>query len=465
MAQTFDVTIIGGGPGGYTAAIRAAQLGFKTACIEAKHLGGICLNWGCIPSKSLLKNAELWETLKHASEFGISFDNPRFDFSKVIGRSREIANRLSKGVAFLFKKNNVTHIDGFGKFHGANRIGVYNPDGSLQDEIVSTHIIIATGARPRAIPGIEYDGKRVLDSSNAMILDHLPESIVVLGAGAIGVEFAYFYNTLGSKVTLVEMMPHILPIEDDEVAKELERNFRKAKMKLMTSAKVENLQHTERGVAVTISSEKGSEVVEAELAIMAVGVRGNVENFGLEQIGVALDRGYIKVDPTYRTNVPNVYGIGDVIGPPWLAHVASAEGVTCVESIAGKNPPPVNYDNIPGCTYCQPQVASVGLTERKAREQGYEIKIGKFPFTASGKALAAGHPEGFTKLIFDAKYGELLGAHIIGAEATELIAELCLARTFESTEHEIIKTIHAHPTMSETIMEAAANAYGEAINI
>lgn len=465
MAQTFDVTIIGGGPGGYTAAIRAAQLGFKTACIEAKHLGGICLNWGCIPSKSLLKNAELWESLKHASEFGITFDNPRFDFSKVIARSREIANRLSKGVAFLFKKNNVTYIDGFGKFHGANRIGVYNPDGSLQDEIVSTHIIIATGARPRAIPGIEYDGKRVLDSSNAMILDHLPESIVVLGAGAIGVEFAYFYNTLGSKVTLVEMMPHILPIEDDEVAKELERNFRKTKMKLMTSAKVENLQHTERGVAVTVSGEKGSEVVEAELAIMAVGVRGNVENFGLEQISVELDRGYIKVDPMYRTNVPNVYAIGDVIGPPWLAHVASAEGVTCVENIAKKNPSPVNYDNIPGCTYCQPQVASVGLTERKAREQGYEIKIGKFPFTASGKALAAGHPEGFTKLIFDAKYGELLGAHIIGAEATELIAELCLARTFESTEHEIIKTVHAHPTMSETIMEAAANAYGEAINI
>lgn len=465
MARAFDVVVIGGGPGGYPAAIRAAQLGLNTACIESTHLGGICLNWGCIPSKSLLKNAELWESIKHAEDFGVHFDNVRFDFTRVITRSREVANKLSKGVAFLFKKNNVTHIEGFGKLHTTNRIGVYDGSGTLKEEITAKHIIIATGARPKTIPGIEIDGKKVLDSSDAMITDHVPESIVILGAGAIGVEYAYFYSTLGSKITIVEMLPQILPIEDEEVSKELERNFRKQKMKLMTSIRVEGLQHTDKGVAVTVSTAKGTEVIEAECAIMAVGVRGNVENMGLEQVGVGLDRGFIKYDSMYRTNVEGIYAIGDVIGPPLLAHVATAEGITCAEAIAGKNPPAVNYENIPGCTYCQPQVASVGLTEKKAREQGYELKIGKFPFTASGKALAAGHPEGFVKLIFDAKYGELIGAHIIGSEATELIAELCMARTFEATEHEIIKTVHAHPTMSEAVMEAAAQAYGEAINI
>ncbi len=465
MARSYDVIIIGGGPGGYTAAIRAAQLGFKTACVEAKHLGGICLNWGCIPTKSLLRNAEIWDTLKHAEDFGLKFDNLRFDFPKIIKRSRDVAGRLSKGVAFLFKKYGVEHIDARGKLHSNSVVGIYAPDGSLTEELTARHVIVATGGRPRTIPGIEIDGKKVLSSTEAMILDHVPESIVILGAGAIGVEFAYFYNTLGSKITIVEMLPNILPIEDTEISKELERNFRKAKMKMMTSAKVESLAHTEQGIAVTVSTEKGKETVDAEVAIMAVGVRGNVENIGLEQLGVALDRGYIKYDPYYRTNVQGVYAIGDVIGPPLLAHVASSEGITCVEAIAGKNPRPVDYNNVPGCTYCQPQVASVGLTERKAKELGHELKIGKFPFTASGKAIAAGHTDGFVKLIFDAKYGELLGAHIIGAEATELIAELAMARTFESTEHEIIKTIHAHPTLSEAVMEAAANAYGEAINI
>ncbi len=465
MSQSYDVTIIGAGPGGYPAAIRAAQLGFKVACIEAKHLGGICLNWGCIPTKSLLRNAELWETLKHADDFGLKFDNLSFDFSKIIQRSRDIANRLSKGVAYLFKKSNVTHIDAFGKLHSNSSIGLYDHDGNLKEEITSKHIIIATGARTRTLPGIEIDGKKVLSSTEAMILDHVPQSIAIIGAGAIGVEFAYFYNTLGSKITLIEMLPNILPIEDTEVSKELERNFRKAKIKMMTSTKVETLSHTDDGVSVTVSSDKGTEVIEAEVAIMAVGVRGNVENIGLEQVGVEMDRGYIKVDAMYRTNISGLYAIGDVIGPPWLAHVATAEGIICVEAIAGKNPTPINYDNIPGCTYCQPQVASVGFTEQKAHEKGYELKIGKFPFTASGKAIAAGHTDGFVKLIFDAKYGELLGAHIIGSEATELIAELCMARTFEATEHEIIKTIHAHPTLSEAIMEAAAQAYGEAVNI
>lgn len=465
MARSYDIVIVGGGPGGYTAAIRAAQLGFKTACVEAKHLGGICLNWGCIPTKSLLRNAELWETLKHADEFGLKFDNLRFDFAKVIKRSRDVAGRLSKGVAFLFKKYGVEHIDAYGKLHSNSIVGIYASDGSLTEELSARHIVVATGGRPRTIPGIGIDGKKVLSSTEAMIQDHVPESIVILGAGAIGVEFAYFYNTFGSKITLIEMLPNILPIEDTEISKELERNFRKAKIKMLTSSKVDSLAQTATGVAVTVSSEKGIETIEAEVAIMAVGVRGNVENFGLDQLGVALDRGFIMYDKYYRTNVPGVYAVGDVIGPPLLAHVASSEGITCVEAIAGKNPRPVDYNNVPGCTYCQPQVASVGLTERKAKELGHELKIGKFPFTANGKAIAAGHTDGFVKLIFDAKYGELLGAHIIGSEATELIAELGLARSFESTEHEIIKTIHAHPTLSEAIMEAAANAYGEAINI
>ena len=405
MPQTYDVIIIGGGPGGYTAAIRAAQLGLRTACIEGKHLGGICLNWGCIPTKSLLKNAEIWETFKHAEDFGITYDNLSFDFTKIIGRSRDIANRLSKGVAFLFKKYKVVHIDAFGKLHSNSAVGLYDAAGSYLEEISAKHIIVATGARARTIPGIEIDGKKVLSSTEAMIPDHVPQSLIIIGAGAIGVEFAYFYNTFGSKITIVEMLPNILPVEDAEVSKELERNFRKAKMKMMTSAKVESLVHTDTGVSVAVSSEKGTEVIEAEAAIMAVGVRGNVENIGLEQLGIELHRGYIKVDERYRTNAAGVYAIGDVIGPPWLAHVASAEGITCVESIAGKNPPLVNYKNIPGCTYCQPQVASVGLTEKQAREQGYELKIGKFPFTASGKAIAAGHTEGFVKLIFDAKFG------------------------------------------------------------
>jgi dihydrolipoamide dehydrogenase len=464
MAQSFDVVVIGAGPGGYVAAVRAAQLGLKTACVEAKHLGGICLNWGCIPTKSLLKNAEVWETVRHAGDYGIAVENATYDFASVIQRSRGIADRMSKGVAFLFKKYGITHVQGRGHLLAPGRLGIYDAAGALVDEIEAPHIIIATGARPRAIPGTSFDGKRVLSYFEAMTLDHVPESLVVLGAGAIGVEFAYFYSVFGARVTIVEMMPQLLLIEDEEVAKELERGFRKRKISSKTGARVESIQTTDSGVVVTVSSEKGTESIEAEYALMSVGIQGNVENLGLEEAGVQLDRGYIKVDEYYRTNVPGIYAIGDVAGPPWLAHVASAEGITCIEAIAGKQPKPVDYSNIPGCTYCQPQVASVGLTERKARESGYEVRIGKFPFTASGKAVATGHAEGFVKMVFDDKTGKLLGVHIIGPEATELIAEAALARTFGSTAHEIIKTIHAHPTLSEAMMEAAAAAYGESVN-
>lgn len=464
MAQTFDVVVIGGGPGGYVAAIRASQLGFNTACIEAKDLGGICLNWGCIPTKSLLKNAEVWSYIQHSEDYGISVENASFDFNKIIQRSRGVADKMSKGVAFLFKKYKVTHIPAYGKISTQGVVGTYDKQGTHLDDIQAKHIIIATGARPRAIPGVEFDGRKIISYFEAMSLPSLPGSMIVLGAGAIGVEFAYFYHTLGTKVTLVEMLPNILPIEDEEVSKELERQFRKKGITLKTNTTVEQVEHTETGVRVHVKTAKGTEQLDSDVALMSIGIRGNVENIGLESVGVELDRGYIKVDSNYTTNVPGIYAVGDVIGPPWLAHVASAEGIHCVEAIAGKKPHPINYENIPGCTYCQPQVASVGLTEKKAREQGYEVKVGKFPFTASGKAIASGHPEGFVKMIFDAEYGQLLGTHIIGSEATELIAEATLGRTLETTEHEVIKTIHAHPTLSEAMMEAAAVAYDESVN-
>lgn len=464
MAQEYDVVVVGGGPGGYVAAIRASQLGFKTACIEKKHLGGICLNWGCIPTKALLKNAEVWETIQHAGDYGITVENASFDFTKVIERSRGVADKMSKGVAFLFKKYNVDHIPAFGKLLGKGTVGTFDEEGKQTDEIKAKHIIMATGARPRAIPGIEFDKKRVISYFEAMALDKVPEKLIVLGAGAIGVEFAYFYNVLGSEVTIVEMMDNILPIEDEEVSKELERNFRKQKIKIKTKTKVMGIETSESGVKVKVDTGKGEEVLEGDIALMAIGVQGNVEGIGLEEAGIEMDRGYIKVDEYMRTNVDGVYAIGDVVGPPWLAHVASAEGILCVEALAGHDVNPINYGNIPGCTYCQPQVASVGLTEKKAKEQGYDIKVGKFPFTASGKAVAGGHPAGFVKMIFDAKYGEILGTHIIGAEATELIAEATLGRAIEATEKDMIKTVHAHPTLSEVLMEASAVAYGESVN-
>lgn len=461
--RNVDIAIIGGGPGGYVAAIRAAQLGFSTAVIERDKLGGICLNWGCIPTKALLKNAEIYTHFKHAAEWGIQYDNLQFDFPKIIKRSRDVALRNSKGVEYLFKKNAIEYIAGFGKLAGKNRIEVGLPDKTTQ-VINAKHIIIATGARPKSLPGVKIDGKYIISSTEAMTLPALPKSMIIIGAGAIGIEFAYFYNAFGTSVTLVEMMPSILPVEDREISKLLESSFRKAGITIHTETKVEKVS-VSKGVDVTVRGKDGKKNLHADIALMAIGVQGNVEDMGLEELGVKLEKGAIAVGDFGSTGVDGIYAIGDVAGPPWLAHVASREGIVCVEHIAGKHPRPIDYGNIPGCTYCQPQVASIGLTEEAAVAEGYELKIGRFPFSASGKARAIGETEGLVKLIFDAKYGELLGAHILGAEATEMIAELGVARTLETTAAGIAGTIHAHPTLSEAIMEAAENAYGHAIHI
>jgi len=461
--RQFDIAIIGGGPGGYVAGIRAAQLGFRTAVIERDKLGGVCLNWGCIPTKALLKNAEIYGQFKHAEEWGISCKDLKFDFSKIIQRSRDVALRNSKGVEYLFKKNKIEHISGFGTLLGKGNIQV-GRDGKPAETVSAKHIIVATGARPRALPGVKFDGKKVISSTEAMMLPKLPESMVIIGAGAIGVEFAYFYNTFGTKVTLVEMMPNILPVEDREISKLLESSFRKSGIEILTEAKVESVAVSGE-VAVTVSTKEGSEQLKGDVALMSIGVQGNVENMGLEALGVKVEKSYIQVDDFGRTNVDGVYALGDVAGSPWLAHVASKEGIVCIEAIAGKDPQPIDYDNIPGCTYCQPQVASLGLTEEKAIAAGHELKVGRFPFSASGKARAIGETEGLVKLIFDAKYGELLGAHILGVEATEMIAELVVAKSLEATASGIYNAVHAHPTLSEAIMEAAENAYGQAIHI
>lgn len=461
--RQFDIAIIGGGPGGYVAAIRAAQLGFKTAVIERDKLGGICLNWGCIPTKALLKNAEIYHQFKRSEEWGISYKDLRFDFSKIVKRSRDVALKNSKGVEYLFKKNKVEHIPGFGKIVAKGKIEVSN-DSKPGETISAKHILIATGARPRSLPNVQIDGKQVISYMEAMVLPEVPKSMVIIGAGAIGVEFGYFYNAFGTKVTVVEMMPNILPVEDKEISKLLESSFRKAGVEVFTEAKVESIK-TSKEVAVTVSTKEGKKELKADVALMAIGVQGNIENMGLESLGVKMEKGWIQADDYARTNVEGMYAIGDVAGPPWLAHVASREGIVCVEQIAGENPQPIDYDNIPGCTYCQPQVASLGLTEEKARETGREIKVGRFPFSASGKARAIGETEGLVKLIFDAKYGELLGAHILGSEATEMIAELGVGKTLETVASGIYGTIHAHPTLSEAIMEAAEDAYGHAIHI
>ncbi len=462
--KSFDVLVLGGGPGGYTAAIRAAQLGFNTGIVEADKLGGICLNWGCIPTKALLKNAEILHQFKKAAEWGISYDNLRFDFSKIIQRSRGISDKISKGVEFLMKKNKIEYIAGYGTFVNNSTLDVKQKDGTNM-KVSAKHIIVATGARARSVPGVTIDRKRIITSTEAMSLSEQPKSMVVVGAGAIGIEFAYFYNALGTKVTVVEMMPGILPVEDRELTKEMERSFKKQGIEILTGAKVESVKATASDVTVTVTSPEGKKELKGDVALMAIGVQGNVEGFGLEKLGVAVERSHIKVDTNYRTNVAGIYAIGDVIGAPWLAHVASAEGVHCVEAIKGLNPEAIDYSTIPGCTYCQPQIASVGLTEEKAKAEGYELKIGKFPFRPLGKAIAIGETEGMVKLIFDAKYGELLGAHIMGSEATEMIAELVIAKKLEATGKSIFQTIHAHPTLSEAVMEAAAAAYGEAINI
>ena len=467
MADKYQVAVLGGGPGGYVAAVRAAQLGLKTVIIEKDNLGGICLNWGCIPTKSLLKNAEIYDLMKnHSDDFGIKVQGLEFDFSKIIKRSRDISDRIVKNVEFLIKKNKIDLIKGFGKLASSNKIDIFNPEGKSINSVTADNIIIATGARPKDIPSIPIDHKMTITSTEAMNLSEQPKELIVIGAGAIGVEFAYFYSVLGTKVTLIEMMDSILPVEDKEVSLTLEKSFIKRGIDILTNAAVQKAEIKGNKVKVSVLVNGSVKELTADKVLCAVGVTGNVEDFGLEKLGIELYKNHIKVNKSdYSTNVKGVFAIGDVIGPPWLAHVASAEGIHCVEKIKGLTFPDINYDNIPGCTYCQPQVASIGLTEQKAKDDGYELKIGMFPFMASGKAFAIGEREGFVKLIFDAKYGELLGAHIIGSEATEMIAELAMAKSLGATAESIIKTIHAHPTLSESVMEAAGVAYNEAIHI
>ncbi|MFN8257244.1 MAG: dihydrolipoyl dehydrogenase [Bacteroidales bacterium] len=460
----FDIIIIGSGPGGYVAAIRASQLGLKTAVVEKAELGGICLNWGCIPTKSLLKSAQVLEYMQHSEEYGIKASDVHPDFDQVIARSRGVADGMSKGIQFLFKKNNIVHLQGFGRLISKNTVEVTDKEGNKQTYLAN-HIILATGARSRELPNLKQDGKKIIGYREALTLDKLPKSMVVVGSGAIGTEFAYFYSTMGTEVTIVEFMPNIVPLEDDEVSKTLARTFKKKKVKIMLESTVESVDTSGDICRVTVKTKKGEEILETDIVLSAVGITPNLEGIGIEELGIHLEKGKVKVDEFYRTNVEGIYAIGDIIDSPALAHVASAEGITCVEKIAGHHPLPVNYKSIPGCTYTSPEIASVGLTEKQAIEAGYEIKVGKFPFTASGKASAAGAKDGFVKLIFDAKYGELLGGHLIGANVTEMVAELVVAMKLETTGMELIKSIHPHPTMSEAIMEAAAAAYGEVIHI
>lgn len=461
----YDLIVIGSGPGGYVAAIRAAQLGMNVAVVERAELGGICLNWGCIPTKSLLKSAQVLDYARHAEAYGVQVTEVQPDFNAIIARSRGVAEKMSKGIQYLFKKNNITVLEGNGKLTSDKKVEVTDNTGVSQ-LYEAQHIILATGARSRQLPAIPQDGKRIIGYRQALTLDHLPASLLVVGSGAIGSELAWFYNAMGTKVTLVEFMPNVLPVEDEEVSKQIARSFKKAGIEVMVKSTVESVDTTGELLKINIRNKKGEiEVKEAEIVLSAAGITPNVEHIGLEEAGIELERGRIQVDDFYRTNVENIYAIGDIVHGPALAHVASAEAICCVEKIAGLQPEPIDYGNIPGCTYTTPEVASVGLTEAKALENGYEIKIGKFPFTASGKASAAGANEGFIKLIFDAKENTLLGAHLIGTNVTEMIAELVLARKKKVTGHDLIKTIHPHPTMSEAIMEAAAAAYDEVIHL
>ncbi len=461
----YDLIVLGSGPGGYVAAIRASQLGMKVGVVEKAELGGVCLNWGCIPTKALLKSAQVFEYLQHAADYGVKVGgDPKASLPDMVKRSRGVAAGMSKGIQFLFKKNKIDHLQGHGQILPGKKVSVKDEKGETT-EYEAQHILIATGARSQQLDSLPQDGKKVIGYREAMVLDKQPESMVVVGSGAIGTEFAYFYNAIGTKVTLIEYMPAIVPLEDEEVSKQLERTFKKARIKVMTGSSVESVDTKGKKCKVSVKTKKGEEVIEADVVLSAVGISPNVEGIGLEETGVELENGKIRVDAFYRTNVEGVYAIGDVVPGPALAHVASAEGIICVEKIAGHNPPPLDYNNIPGCTYCSPEVASVGYTEKAAREAGYEIKVGRFPFSASGKASAAGAKDGFVKLIFDAKYGELLGAHMIGANVTEMIAEAVVARKLETTGHEMIKAVHPHPTMSEAIMEAAAAAYDEVIHL
>lgn len=464
MASTYDLIVIGSGPGGYVAAIRASQLGLKVGVVEKAELGGICLNWGCIPTKALLKSAQVFEYIQHAQDYGINVGDFSADFPAVISRSRGVASGMSKGIQFLFRKNKIDHIAGFGKILGNKKVAVTATDGK-KETIEAEHIILATGARSRVLPNLPIDGKKIIGYREAMVLEIQPKSMVVVGSGAIGVEFAYFYNAMGTKVTIVEYMPNVVPIEDEEVSKTLEKSFRKAGINILTNSSVEAVDTSGEGCQVKIKTAKGEESINCDIVLSAVGIATNLEGIGLEETGVAVEKGRVVVDEFYRTNVPGIYAIGDIVTGPALAHVASAEGIICVEKIAGHHPEPLNYKNIPGCTYCAPEIASVGLTEKQARDQGLDIKVGKFPFAASGKASAGGVKDGFVKVIFDAKYGEWLGAHMIGANVTEMIAEVVVARNLETTGHAIIKSVHPHPTMSEAIMEAAAAAYDEVIHL
>lgn len=460
----FDLIVLGSGPGGYVTAIRASQLGLKTAVVERESLGGICLNWGCIPTKALLKSANVFEYINHAEDYGIKVEKAEKDFDAVVKRSRSVADGMSNGVKFLMKKNKIEVIMGTGKVIAGKKVEVTDADGNKK-AYSSNNIIIATGARSRELPNLKQDGKKIIGYRQAMTLPKQPKKMVVVGSGAIGVEFAYFYNAMGTEVTVVEYLPNIVPVEDEDVSKQLERNFKKSGIKIKTNSEVTKVDTSGEGCKVSIKGKKGEEVIECDIVLSAVGIQANIENIGLEQLGIKTEKGKIVVDDFYKTNVDGYYAIGDCVPGQALAHVASAEGIICVEKIAGHNPEPLDYGNIPGCTYCSPEIASVGMTEAAAKEAGYDIKVGKFPFSASGKASAAGHKDGFVKVIFDAKYGEFLGCHLIGANVTEMIAEAVVARKLETTGMEMIKSVHPHPTMSEAIMEACAAAYDEVIHI
>ena len=462
--MNYDVIVIGSGPGGYVAAIRSAQLGFKTAVIERESLGGICLNWGCIPTKALLKSAQVFEYLNHAEDYGITVEGGKADFGAIVKRSRGVADGMSKGIQFLMKKNKIDVIMGTAKIKKGGKIDVKDAQGNNK-EYTAKHTILATGARSRELPNLKQDGKNVIGYREAMNLPKQPSSLVVVGSGAIGVEFAYFYNAIGTKVTIVEFMDRIVPVEDEEVSKQLERSLKKNGIDILTSAEVTKVNQKGNKNTVHIKTSKGEQTIEADIVLSAVGITPNIEHLGLEEVGIKTEKGRVVTDAYYQTNVPGVYAIGDIVSGQALAHVASAEGITCVEKIAGMQVTPIDYQNIPGCTYCSPEIASVGYTEKAAKDAGYEIKVGKFPFSASGKASAAGAKDGFVKVIYDAKYGELLGAHMIGANVTEMIAEIVAARKLETTGHELLKTVHPHPTMSEAVMEATAAAYDEVIHL
>ncbi len=463
--MNYDIIVVGSGPGGYVTAIRASQLGFKTAIVERESLGGVCLNWGCIPTKALIKSANVFEYLNHANDYGISVKDAKVDFDAIIKRSRDVADGMSNGIQFLMKKNKIDVLIGNGVIKAGKKVAVTDESGKTTEYSADKGLIIATGSRSRELPNLPQDGEKVIGYRKAMTLKNQPKKLVVVGSGAIGSEFAYFYNAIGTEVTIIEYLPNIVPVEDEDISKQLEKSFKKAGIQVITNASVESVDTKGKNPIVTVKTEKGEEKIECDVVLSAVGIQANIENIGLEELGIIVDKGKILVNDYYQTNIPGYFAIGDVVPGQALAHVASAEGIICVEKIAGHHPEPLDYGNIPGCTYCSPEVASVGMTEKAAKAAGFELKIGKFPFSASGKASAAGAKDGFVKLIFDAKYGELLGGHMIGANVTEMVAELVAVRKLEITGEALIKTVHPHPTMSEAIMEAAAQAYGEVIHL